>query len=225
MGFLFFGRKRSESDKAVEHVNQISANLKDSFIRVKADIKVVRDWLSFFKDKDGEYNRRFDNIESRMEEMSQVVAYLAERDQELPKKQPQRQVQGPHTVEQPYYDTPLEVIPVSSSSHAPLEDLTETQRAIFFRLGAFQRESGQDFVPLKALALDIYPGKSYGKVRSTVSEYVGILVDMGMIKKIRKGKQTYIGITDKGKSFFQKNEPKQTKKATQKRAKKGVEEE
>ena len=94
----------------------------------------------------------------------------------------------------------------------PLDDLTETQKAIFFRLGVFQRESGQEWTALKTLATDLYPGKSYDKVRSTVSEYIGILVDAGLIHKLRKGKQTYLAITEKGKTYFKGNEAKQPEK-------------
>jgi len=200
MGFLFFGKKKKEVDEAVEHINTISQNLKTSFIRVKADIKVVRDWLSFFKDKDGEYQERFDNVESRMQEMSEVIAYLAERDQvssQAPKTA--QKTQG----NQQYYQYEEKIAP-ATPQRSILDDLTETQRAIFLRLGVFQRESGQEWTSLKGIAQDIYPHKSYDKVRSTLSEYVGILIDCGLLRKTRKGKQTYISITEKGQQYIPK---------------------
>ncbi len=210
MGFLFFGKKRSEVDEAVEHINQISGNLKKSFTRIKSDIKVVRDWLSFFKDKDGEYEDRFKNMESRIEEMGQVLSYLAKKDQ-IQQVEPakRKKVQK----EEQYYDyEPKESYPEVTRS--PLDDLTETQKAMFFRLGAFQRESGQEWTSLKTLAQDLYPGKPYDKVRSTVSEYVGIMADAGILYKNRKGKQTYIAITEKGNKFFKTNKEKQPKKTS-----------
>lgn len=211
MGFLFFGKKKSEVNNALDHVNQISENLKHSFIRIKTDIKVVRDWLSFFKTRDEEYSDRFKNMESRIEEIGQVISYLADRENSLQKQPKTRE----SSKEKPYYDYENEKLP-PRVERTPLDDLTETQKAIFFRLGAFQRESGQEWTALKTLASDLYPGKSYDKVRSTVSEYIGILVDAGLIHKLRKGKQTYIAITEKGKSYFKNNEVKQPKRIEKK---------
>ena len=210
MGFLFFGKKKSkksEVNEALAHVNQISDNLKHSFVRIKSDIKVVRDWLSFFKTRDEDYSKRFIDMESRIEEIGQVMTYLAERENVV-EKQPKVQEKSK---EQPYYPKESSNLP-PRMERTPLDDLTETQKAIFFRLGVFQRESGQEWTALKTLATDIYPGKSYDKVRSTVSEYIGILVDAGLIHKLRKGKQTYLAITEKGKTYFKGNEAKQPEK-------------
>ena len=208
MGFLFFGKKRSET-KAIDHINQISNNLKGSFSKIKSDIKVVRDWLSFFKTKNEEYETRFKDVESRIDELGQVISYLTQKDQLYEQKgllKPQKAAK-----EMPYYDFESTSLPAMPEK-TPIDDLTETQRIMFFRLGAFQRESGQQWTSLKVLAQDLYPGKPYDKVRSTVSEYIGILVDAGLLHKMRKGKQTYIATTQKGQDFFQKNNPKQKKK-------------
>jgi len=210
MGFLFFGKKSSEVKEALSHVDQISENLKHSFTRIKSDIKVVRDWLSFFKTRDEEYAKRFEDMESRIDEIGQVMSYLAERETVTPKQQsPQKQSKVQEiSKEQAYYPQEISNLP-PRIERTPLDDLTETQKAIFFRLGVFQRESGQEWTSLKTLSTDLYPGKSYDKVRSTVSEYVGILVDAGLIHKLRKGKQTYLAITEKGKTYFKGNESKQ----------------
>jgi hypothetical protein len=212
MGFLFFGKKRKQGNNPVEHMNKIADNLKTSFVRVKADIKVVRDWLSFFKTQSEEHEQRFKNVESRIEELSEVVAYMADRDQNRP-QQPQTHQQT--TKEPQYYEYEKRISPPLPQKTI-LEGLTETQQALFLRIGAFQRESGQDWTPLKSLAQDIYPGKSYDRVRSTISEYVGLLADVGLIRKMRKGKQTYVSITEQGQVYFKKNESKSPKKAVSK---------
>ncbi len=208
MGFSLFGKKGSNADKAVEHMTLISENLKNSFVRVKTDIKVVRDWLSYFKTKDDEYEERFKAIESSVDELSEVLAYLTEKEQEAP--QPQIIREKP-TREEPYYAIE-EKIPSQQQPRSILDDLTETQRAIFLRLAAFQRESGQEWTSLKALAHDIYPDKLYDKVRSTLSEYVGLLIDTGLIKKTRRGKQTYLAVTQKGQQYVGTEDDKKAKK-------------
>jgi len=212
MGFLFFGKKKKQVDNPVEHMNKIADNLKTSFIRVKSDIKVVRDWLSFFKTQSEEHEERFRNIESRVEELSEVVSYLADKEQSRPQTLQTTQ----ESSKEPQYYEYEKKIPSSQPQKTVLETLTETQQALFLRIGAFQRESGQEWTPLKALAQDIYPGKSYDKVRSTISEYVGLLVDVGLIRKMRKGKQTYVSITEKGQNYFKKNESKSPKKQVSK---------
>ena len=209
MHFSFFKKKKIKQEEAIEHINHISKNLKKSFNHIKVDIKLVRDWLSFFKTKDGEYENRFKEIESRIEEIGQVIAYLADKDQKTPQNQQKI------TKEMQYYSDEEE-IPLQKINKSFLDGLTDTQRAMFLRLGVFQRESGQEWTSLKTLAQDIYPGKTYDKVRSTVSEYIGILVDAGLIEKTRKGKQTYITITEKGQQYFKKNDKKTLKKQVQK---------
>jgi hypothetical protein len=212
MGFLFFGKKKKQADNPVEHMNKIADNLKTSFIRVKADIKVVRDWLSFFKTQAEDHEQRFKNIESRVEELSEVIAYLADKDQNNTQPTPKT----PQATREPqYYDYEEKITPPQKQKTI-LDNLTETQQALFLRIGAFQRESGQEWTPLKTLAQDIYPGKSYDRVRSTISEYVGLLVDVGLIKKMRKGKQTYVSVTEQGKTYFSKNNTKLPKKAVSK---------
>jgi hypothetical protein len=143
--------------------------------------------------------------------VGQVISYLADKEQTTNKAPSKTQKT---TKEAQYYDDEETQLPKIKRSF--LDDLTETQKAMFLRLGAFQRESGQEWTALKTLAQDIYPGKTYDKVRSTVSEYIGILVDAGLIAKTRKGKQTYITITEKGQQYFKKNDKKTPKKQVQK---------
>ena len=40
--------------------------------------------------------------------------------------------------------------------------------------------------------------KKYSEVRSTLSEYISFLVDHNLVRKYRKGKESYAGITERG---------------------------
>jgi len=84
-----------------------------------------------------------------------------------------------------------------------LGDLTETQKSMFYRLGTLLYESSQEWITTKALAQELYPNKRYDVVRSTLSEYISILIESGLVKKRRKGKLTYLSITKKGVNLFE----------------------
>ena len=45
---------------------------------------------------------------------------------------------------------------------------------------------------LSTLAQELYPDKEYGAIRSTLSQFVTALEEMGFVKRKRKGKQAYI---------------------------------
>jgi len=201
MGFLFFGKKRSsEVKEALGHIDTISQNLKNSFSKIKIDMKVIRDWLSYFKTKDKEYENRFKDMESRIDEIGEVITYIHKTTNNLQQTPPKTTSET--SKEPPYYQYEKELTPKTPSTHI-VEHLTETQKAIFFRLGTFQAETGKEWISIKVLAHDLYPRKSYDKIRSTISEYIGILMDAGLVEKMRKGKQTYIKITPKGQEYFQ----------------------
>lgn len=88
------------------------------------------------------------------------------------------------------------------------EDLTDVQQSLFWRLGTLQIEANQPWVSIKYLTEELYPNKDYRSVRSMISDYINILVDYGLLKKSRKGRQTYTALTKKGINFFDKNKQK-----------------
>jgi len=88
------------------------------------------------------------------------------------------------------------------------EDLTEVQQSLFWRLGTLQIESNQPWISTKYLSEELYPDKEYKSVRSMISDYINILIDYGLLKKTRKGRQTYTTLSKKGIKFFDKNKQK-----------------
>lgn len=88
------------------------------------------------------------------------------------------------------------------------EDLTDVQQSLFWRLGTLQIESNQPWISTKYLSEELYPDKEYKSVRSMISDYINILIDYGLLKKTRKGRQTYTTLSKKGIKFFDKNKQK-----------------
>ena len=105
-----------------------------------------------------------------------------------------------------------ETLPIAATStqgkQLVWEDLTEVQQSLFWRLGTLQIESNQPWISTKYLSEELYPDKDYKSVRSMISDYINILSDYGLLKKTRKGRQTYTTLSKKGIKFFDKNKQK-----------------
>ncbi len=187
---MWFLKKRG-SAPTLDYMQTINNNLKESFARIRRDMQATRDWLSYFKDKEQDHDERLKNVESRLEEISEILNLMQETSNE--KEEIRYQIEDNTTEETP-----------SQLPERILNDLTDTQRAIFYRLGMLLYESSQEWITAKSLAQELYPDKAYDRVRSTISEYISILIESGLVKKKRKGKLTYLSITEKGMNLFEK---------------------
>lgn len=93
------------------------------------------------------------------------------------------------------------------------ESLTETQQKLCWKLAALQKEMPDQWISLKYLAQEIYPDKEYGAIRSTLSQFVTALEEMGFVKRKRKGKQAYIISTNSNPCIHKKMPVVETEKA------------
>ena len=220
MGFWKFKKKEVKSVEPVNHVQILSDNLKVSFSRIRSDIEIVRNWLNGMRDKDQDQDRRINEISNKVDELGEVLTYMQKSQHRLREEvlrismpaekpaveriaTPQRETVNTEPVK---VRVPEQTKESETNTHADLfESLTETQQALFLRLGTLIKESGQEWIPLKFLAQEIYPDKEYGKVRSTISEYVDVLGEFNLLDKKRRGKQSYVTLSKKGKAFFEQN--------------------
>jgi hypothetical protein len=92
-----------------------------------------------------------------------------------------------------------------------LEDMTGVSQKICYVLAALQKEN-KGMVTLKTLAEEMYPGKEYAKIRSTISQYTTELEELGYVQKKKKGKQVYIKSTEKNPFLSEKLTPKKVTK-------------
>jgi predicted transcriptional regulator len=69
---------------------------------------------------------------------------------------------------------------------------------------------------MKQLSEELYPEKKYNDVRSMMSDYINLLSEYGLVKKIRRGRQIFLSITEKGIAFFDKNKRKKLLKVLNK---------
>lgn len=83
------------------------------------------------------------------------------------------------------------------------ETLTHTHQKIFLTLYQLQKRLGNHPISIKSLAKIIYPDKNYANVRSTLSEYLSFLSTMGLVTKIRQGKESLAKITEIGFDYIE----------------------
>jgi hypothetical protein len=53
---------------------------------------------------------------------------------------------------------------------------------------------------MKELAAEVYPAKEYGKIKSTLSEYIKVLHQSGLVEKVQKEK-LYLSYTEKALQY------------------------
>jgi len=82
------------------------------------------------------------------------------------------------------------------------DSLTETQKSFFIRLSVLLNESNTGWLPMKTVTQDLYPDKSYDDIKPMISVFVKNIEELGFIQKIRKGKQIFLTITNRGKSLL-----------------------
>ncbi len=196
MGFWFFKKKRETIvPEYLGSLEALNSNLKTSFFKIKTDIQITQEWLSYFKDKEFFQDNKMRELEDRIDELGEVIAYMQQTVESAP-QQATRALPDKTEKHQPVTEErkEIEIPKVNVFDH-----LTETQKKLFLTLSKVLHETGQEWVPLKALADDSYGGKPYDDIRSTVSEYLTILLDFNLVKKQRKGKQAYVSLTERGK--------------------------
>ena len=192
---MLFQKKRYVTHDEFERLNN---NLKIAFFKVKEDISAIKLVLNNLFEHNEENRQDLKKIESRLDEISEVISYISEDKNIAAQKQIKKDDQ-----------------PETTSDNL-FEDLTETQKSIFLLLTKLTKESGQEWIPIKSLAREGYPNKEYKDVRSTLSEYISILMEYGLVKRKRNGKQSFVSVTNNGTKLIEKSgveiEVKQKKK-------------
>src|SRR3989344_7119187 len=149
-----------------------------SFSNIKSEIQHLTKSLSHSHKKHHYHHTHLNEHEQKIRVLSKRLEQL----ESLLKIQPQ-QTTG--------------IVVTESSQTNPLDFLTDTQRIFCQKLALLQKETPGKWIPLKYLAQELYPGKDYQQIRSTISQFVSTIEDLGFVKRIRKGRQAYVLSTDK----------------------------
>lgn len=197
MPFWLFKKKRElQPEINVLPIKTFEDSVKLSFFRIKSDIQSIRDWIEFFKNKDLENNQKIKEIDQKLDQITDVMEYTQSSIDTFKTEITSKIEQ----IENRINSDELYVNNKGIGSERPT--LTDTQQAIFAKVVLLLKELGQEWAPFRLLAREIYPDKEYSQIKSTLSEYINILIENNFIKSQRRGKKTYISLTDKGKKFI-----------------------
>ncbi|MBI2672353.1 hypothetical protein HYX16_05450 [Candidatus Woesearchaeota archaeon] len=204
----FSDKKRGNGDSfhnihLFSKIKDIEGNIKSSFFNIKKDIQKINDFIDHHDNKINHLKERVIFLEKALKDMSGAKS---------PSNYSQR------LIDYDFEDDDLEEKSASSIMISPIkwEDLTNIQQSIFWRLGLLQTESNQNVVAMKQLSEELYPEKKYNDVRSMMSDYINLLSEYGLVKKIRRGRQIFLSVTEKGTEFFDKNKKKKLLKVINK---------
>ena len=190
MGIFSFFRRREEK----EILEELTKNLSNSFRNIRKDIIDLHKRIDAYSSKDENYINHLLFHESRLSRIeTQLNILLNTKD----KKEKQILL-----IEEKFKDI--------------ISQLTETQQAMFLTLYQLQLQLNTKNISIKSIAKVLYPQKEYDSIRSTISEYLSILANLGLIEKKRIGKQTYVSITETGESTINKLKKKKKVKVKNK---------
>ena len=186
MGWFF---KRGAEKKDLQDLVE---SMKVSFSNVKKDISKIKDST--------------DQNQDEIQELHNVIGYLNQSLRSLNEKvdsikfQPARQNRT-REISEELEEFPQESPQTISQPRRIEEKLTTVQDDMLKKLAALSRESGGSPISAKELTTEMYPESEYSSIRPMISNYLDLLEELNLLKKMRKRRQVFIELTEKGKSL------------------------
>ena len=208
---MWFFKKKEDK----QNWNNLHSGLSQSFFKIKEDMNHLGKWVSHFKDKHDEHDEKHEHHIQRIEKHNQRIDLLEAKMDMIVKFMEQNQPIGSKTAEISLAQNmpELEIDELEEVSPAILDNLTNLQKTFLAQLHTLQYESSQRWISMKYLAQEIYPTKDYQSIRSMMSTYTEIMLELGLIDKRRKGRDTYISLTKKAQNSLPKKKKKIAKTA------------
>lgn len=176
--FSFF-RKKGDDSKLKETIESMQKSLKSSFENIKKDFSTIDNHHRDFHEKHEKHEGKHEEHEKRLQRLHERVLILESLMNSTQKE-----------------NMPLEIEPEEELEYNELEEMTEVSQKICYILAALAQEN-KELVTLKTLAEEMYPGKNYARIRSTISQYTTELEELGYVQKKKKGRHVYIKSTEK----------------------------
>ncbi|QQG39162.1 MAG: hypothetical protein HYS32_01765 [Candidatus Woesearchaeota archaeon] len=151
-------------------------SLKNSFQLVKSDMNLLTQ-------KDFELEGKIENLSKRLNNIEKFIYSNATPIQETGEIEEEISIK---------------------SGFEDLTKITPAQQNLLIMLYKLLNESGREWVSMKNLTLEIHPKKEYKNIKSLISDYTNILSDLGLVRKTRKGRETYLTLTEKAKKSLKK---------------------
>lgn len=172
-------------------IDKLNTSVKSSFNNLRKDMEHVSKLLHHYDGSLANHDKQFEMLAKRMMALEEMIM-------ELKQAAPENIQEELEETEEEYEEE--QEAPIKQGP--PIEDslwetLTETQQRLCWKLSALQKEMPDQWISLKYLAQELYPDKDYNVVRSTLSQFIAGLEELGVVKRKRKGKQAYVFSTNK----------------------------
>jgi len=174
------------------HLHNLHNQLTHSFSKIKQDISHVHILLQNKGNKMLELEGKIDLLENKLVDLLQV-----------PKP---KQISEP-TAE--YYEGDVDKRKIMGLN---LASLTFTQKLLLKNIYELKIKYNKDLISSKSLGKYVYPGRRYDSIRTTLSEYINILFESGLVKKERMGRRVIITLTKEGEEVSKEIIKKEKKK-------------
>src|SRR3989344_230460 len=121
---MWFSKKRENDvqDNYHEELSHLNTNLKHSFLKIKEDIKAIKEWIEYFESQHKDHKSKFRHVESRLTQIDETVSYVLL----APPKQQARLIEQEEKLEEEVKEI-LEQAPTPQYLRL-LDDLTETKK-------------------------------------------------------------------------------------------------
>ena len=179
-----FGFFQKKSDKKVE---ELERSIKNSFGNMRSDMGHISQWITHFKSSHESHTTKFEELDQRVAQLEQMLAI---KQSVFASKGQKVRVQKENGDEE--FNSSEEDLPEIEDQLGPLPT---AQARVCQMLAACHREEGaESWIGLPRLAVDVYPGKEYGDVRSAILQLINVLEVEGYLvkKKVRKSVYVYM---------------------------------
>ena len=181
----FFRKKEGVSKR---EFNELINSIKNSFSNVKKDISTISGRTEQNEGSLNEVYNIINQLNNSLSNLNNRINLLESKPKTFPK------------IEEDIEELQEEKIPPRLRRNV-LDKITVVQEEILKKLAALKRERPDEIISAKDLAQEMYPETEYSRVRPMISNYLDILEELNLIKKIRKRRQVYAELTDKGDSL------------------------
>lgn len=185
MGLFFKKRNYINKNDFLEFEKRIQS----AFEKVKDNFSEVKTWTESTNTINVQSNNQFELLQQKIQSLETQIQFLQQSVLATPQKQVEKE----------------QVEPVDETEHDLFEELTHTQVAVLATIYKLITISKKSWIPVKSIAKEYYPTKKYNNVKGILSQYTDLLLEFYVIKKQLRGVNTYVSLTDKGKSFCDEN--------------------
>ncbi|MBI2499342.1 hypothetical protein HYV88_03820 [Candidatus Woesearchaeota archaeon] len=178
--------------KTTEKSTISESSVKKSFSNVKKDMQEIKTKTDSNTEEIKKINTKIIQLESSISNLNQNIILF---NKTLP-------------VEEEILETKIPSSLNKENTKKLWDNLTNLQKSMLINIKLLLDEEGKKWVPMKYLAQELYPEKTYPDIKAMISNYTDLLLEHGLLLKRRKGRETYLSLTEKALPFIPKKELK-----------------